>query len=68
MMDRLNTPLKLRQQRLGHSDSEMTLGVYSHVVKEDDVRVAAQLGDILDPSGPFQKRKGPGVEQQALVN
>src|SRR5450432_2007521 len=42
MMDRLNTPLKLRQQRLGHSDAEMTLGVYSHVAKEDDIRVAAQ--------------------------
>jgi hypothetical protein len=27
MMDRLNTPLKLRQQRLGHDDAEMTLGV-----------------------------------------
>jgi integrase len=27
MMDRLNTPLKLRQQRLGHSGAEMTLGV-----------------------------------------
>jgi integrase len=49
MTDRLNTPLKLRQQRLGHSDAEMTLGVYSHVAKEDDIRVAAQLGEILDP-------------------
>ena len=27
MMDRLNTPLKLREQRLGHSDAAMTLGV-----------------------------------------
>jgi hypothetical protein len=54
-MDRLNVPLKLRQQRLGHSDAEMTLGVYSHVAKEDDVRIAAQLGEILDL---FSKRKG----------
>ena len=68
MMDRLNTPLKLRQQRLGHSDAEMTLGVYSHVAREDDLRIAAQLGEILDPSGPFQKGKGPAVDQQALVN
>ena len=68
MMDRLNTPLKLRQQRLGHSDAEMTLGVYSHVAREDDLRVAAQLGEILDPSGPFQKNKGAAVSQQPLVN
>jgi integrase len=27
MMDRLNAPLELRQQRLGHSDAELTLGV-----------------------------------------
>jgi integrase len=68
MMDRLNTPLKLRQQRLGHTDSEMTLGVYSHVAKEDDLRVAVQLGEILDPSGPFSKVKGAAVSQQPLVN
>ncbi len=68
VMDRLNVPLKLRQQRLGHSDAAMTLGVYSHVAKEDDMRIAAQFGEILDPSGPFQKGKGPAVDQQALVN
>jgi integrase len=68
MMDRLNTPLKLRQQRLGHSDAAMTVGVYSHVAKEDDIRVAAQLGEILDPSGPFQKEEGVAVSQQPLVN
>ena len=66
-MDRLNVPLKLRQQRLGHSDAEMTLGVYSHVAKEDDVRIAAQLGEILDPSGPFLKKKGLALGRQALV-
>lgn len=68
VMDRLNVPLKLRQQRLGHSDAAMTLGVYSHVAKEDDIRIASQLGIILDPSGPFGKEKGPAVSQQALVN
>lgn len=67
-MDRLNVPLKLRQQRLGHSDAAMTLGVYSHVAKEDDIRIAAQLGEILDPSGPFEKERGLAVSQQALVN
>jgi hypothetical protein len=68
VIDRLNVPLKLRQQRLGHSDAAMTLGVYSHVAQEDDVRFAAQLGGILDPSGPFEKGKGPAPVTQALVN
>lgn len=68
VMDRLNVPLKLRQQRLGHSDAVMTLGVYSHVAKEDDMRIAAQLAEILDPSGPFQKNEGPAPGRQALVN
>jgi len=53
---------------LANSDAEMTLGVYSHSAKEDDMRLAAQLGEILDPSGPFLKSKGPAVGQQALVN
>jgi hypothetical protein len=30
--------------------------------------LAAQLGEILDHSGAFQKGKGPTVDQQALVN
>jgi hypothetical protein len=63
MIDRLNTPLKLRQQRLAHSDAEMTLGVYSHEAREDDLRIAAQLGGILDLSGPFQRN----VEAAKLV-
>jgi hypothetical protein len=45
------------------------LGFYlSHVASEDDLRVAAQLGEILDPSGPFEKTKRAAVSQQPLVN
>jgi integrase len=68
MMDRLNAPLKLREHRLRHSDAAMTLGVYSHVAEEDDVRIAAHLGEILAPSGPFQKNEGPAPHRQAIVN
>jgi len=68
LMDRLNVPLKLRQQRLGHSDAEMTLGVYSHVSREDDKRIAGQLGKILDPIGPILKNEGAASLKQPLVN
>jgi integrase len=51
LLDRIQAPLKLRQQRLGHSDPRMTLSVYTHVSSEDDIRVAEKLGDLLDPTG-----------------
>jgi integrase len=35
LMDRLGVPLKVRQQRLGHTDPSLTLGVYTHVESED---------------------------------
>ena len=65
MMDRLGTPLKIRQERLGHSDSRITQTIYTHVVSEDSRRVAAQLGEavwgILDASGR-KNENGSGVE------
>lgn len=61
LMDRLGVPLKLRQERLGHSDPSLTLGVYTHVVGEDDLRFAEQLDTILRPNAP-KKENGSGEE------
>ncbi|HTZ72945.1 MAG TPA: site-specific integrase [Candidatus Aquilonibacter sp.] len=47
LMDRLKVPVKVRQERLGHSDPRMTLGVYTHVASEDDLRIASQLGKAI---------------------
>ena len=47
MMDRLGTPLKVRQERLGHSDPHLTQSIYTHVASEDSRRVAAQLGEAI---------------------
>jgi integrase len=68
LMDRLGVPLKVRQQRLGHSDPRLTLGVYTHVASEDDEKIANQLGRILYPFGPTEKGKGLARIEQALVN
>jgi integrase len=68
LMERLGVPLKVRQQRLGHSDPRMTLCVYTHVASEDDKRIAGQLGKILHPFGPIQKKEGLARFEQALVN
>jgi len=43
-------PMKLRQQRLEHAPgSDITMAVYTHLIGDDDHRVAAQLGEILCP-------------------
>jgi integrase len=72
MMDELSVPMKVRQQRLGHSDPRLTMNVYTHMASADDERIAEQLGDLLDAVG--QKRshdarneKGSAL-QQTLVN
>jgi len=68
LMDRLGVPLKVRQQRLGHSDPRLTLGVYTHVASEDDVKIAGQLGRILHPFGPTDKIKGLAEFRQTPFN
>jgi len=53
LMDRLNAPMKVRQERLGHAPgSDITMAVYTHVVGDDDRQIAAKLGEILAPNGP----------------
>jgi integrase len=51
IMDRLNAPMRVRQDRLGHEKAETTLG-YAHVIGGDDRRVADEIGDILCPTLP----------------
>src|ERR1700728_726 len=58
LMDRLGTPLKVRQQRMGHADVRLTLQVYSQAVGEDHVRVAEQLGEMLNRCEPTPQKKG----------
>ena len=48
-LDRMGAPIKVRQDRLGHADSETTFG-YAHAESSDHRRVAAELGRIFDPS------------------
>ena len=39
--------MKVRQERLGHSDASITLGVYTHVVGEDSRVAASRLGNVV---------------------
>lgn len=47
MLDSLGAPMAVRQERLGHVDARTTMG-YTHLVTADDVRVAGELGALLD--------------------
>jgi integrase len=50
LMDRLNAPMKTRQERLGHAaGSAITMAIYTHSVSEDDRTVADQIGNLLCP-------------------
>jgi integrase len=69
LMDRLGVPLKVRQQRLGHSDPSLTLGVYTHVASEDDARFAMQLDGILRPIAPkLEIDKKPEAAKSLYLN
>ncbi len=46
--DRLHTPMKVRQERLGHAASRTTMG-YTHLVGDDDRRLVEQLDDMFCP-------------------
>ena len=69
---RLCAPLKVRQQRLGHSDPRLTLNVYTQIASEDDERVAAQLGEFVTgipwPKLPKLRKEKVARIEQPLVN
>jgi integrase len=57
IMDGLNAPMRVRQDRLGHEKAETTLG-YTHAIGGDDRRIADEIGEILCPTLP----KSPEVD------
>ncbi|HYV74769.1 MAG TPA: site-specific integrase [Candidatus Binatia bacterium] len=74
VQDRLNTPLKVRQERLGHAGARTTMG-YTHVVGDDDRRLVEQLDDlfcpvedqkILCPNVPNSNKEALAVDTQTL--
>jgi len=66
-MDALRVPMKVRQQRLGHSDIKLTMNVYTHVASEDDEKTAEQIANVLWSSVAKSKGKGLPGNQEALV-
>jgi Phage integrase family len=73
LMDEMQVPMKVRQQRLGHSDPRLTMNTYTHMASADDERIAEQLGRILDVVGQKQenelrKKKGLPIGKPFSTN
>jgi integrase len=75
VQDRLNTPMKLRQERLGHAGSRTTMG-YTHMVGDDDRRLVEQLDELISPVNdqtilcpivPNSNKKALTVDTRGLV-
>jgi len=47
LLDSLYAPMTLRHERLGRVDATTVMG-YTHLVTADDVRIAGELGALLD--------------------
>jgi integrase len=74
ILDKLKTPLRVRQERLGHKlGSDITLDVYTHAESEDHRSVAAQLGKMFQPGicalvAPKQENGSGADTPKPLVN
>lgn len=47
LLDQMNVPVKVRQQRLGHTSAELTLNTYTHAITSDERKFVDALGEIL---------------------
>jgi integrase len=56
LMDELSVPMKVRQQRLGHSDPRPTMNTHTHMASSDDERIAEQLGGNFGRSWPKRRK------------
>ena len=47
LLDQMNVPIKVRQQRLGHTSAELTLDTYTHAISSDERKFVEELGSRL---------------------
>jgi integrase len=70
--DRLHTPMKVRQERLGHAESRTTMG-YTHMVGDDDRKLVEQLDELFCPTRILRadactsQNKALALESQRLM-
>jgi integrase len=47
LLDQMDVPLKVRQQRIGHANINLTLDTYTHAITSDERRLVDELGSKL---------------------
>jgi integrase len=62
LLDQMNVPVKVRQQRLGHTSAELTLNTYTHAITADERKFVDELGEILHAN---EHKKGNGLEVES---
>jgi len=68
LMDRLNTPMKIRQERFGDAPGlGLLFGAYTHAIEENDRRVAEQLGEMLCPNVANLAQEKTFAESKGVV-
>jgi integrase len=58
LLDQIGAPMAVRQDRLGHTEAQTTMG-YTHAVKADGRRVANELGKILHVTARNEQNERP---------
>jgi integrase len=64
LLDQIGAPMAVRLNRLGHSETQTTMG-YTHAVTADERRIADELGRILH--GTARNEPEQSAEQNALT-
>lgn len=66
LLDQIGAPMAVRQDRLGHTEAQTTMG-YTHEVKADERRVANELGKILHVTARNEENERPAEKPLTLL-
>src|ERR1044071_3799752 len=66
LLDQIGPPMAGRQDRLGHTEAQTTMG-YTHAVKADERRVANELGKILHVTARNEQNERPALTPLTLM-
>jgi integrase len=67
LLDQIGAPMAVRQDRLGHTEAQTTMG-YTHAVKADERRVANELGKILHVTARNEQEERPAENLLTLYD
>jgi integrase len=66
LLDQIGAPMAVRQDRLGHTEPQTTMG-YTHAVTADERTTADDLGRILHVTARNEEKQGPAPRVLTLL-